>query len=74
MDWDNTLSAKNPFKSSIDALQVMLLNFKKLNTTKFLYAGLTALRTTVRPTSGRRMGPVFCHNASDHCLITHMLF
>ena len=64
------ITAKNPFKTSVDSLQVMLSNFKN-NSTRFLSAGL---RPAVRPTISKRMGPVFCHIASDRCLITRMLF
>ena len=34
------ITAKHLFKTSIDALQVTLLNFKKTYTTRFLSAGL----------------------------------
>ena len=61
------ITAKNPFKTSIDALQVRLSNFKKY-TTRFSSADLTALWPAVRPTSSRCMCPAFCHNAGDHCL------
>ena len=37
------ITAKNPFKTSIDTLQVMLSNFKKTCTTRFSSASLTAL-------------------------------
>ena len=67
------ITAKSSFKTSIDALQVMLLNLKK-HTKRISPAGLTALQPAIRPTSSRSMGPVFCHNAHDHCLITQCYF
>ena len=53
------ITAKSPFKTSIDSLQDMLSNFKK-HTTRILSASLTALQPTVRPTSSRCIGPIFC--------------
>ena len=38
------ITAKNPFKTSIDALLVMLLNFKKTYATRFSSASLMACR------------------------------
>ena len=65
------ITVKSPFKTSIDSLQVMLLNLKKHIPQEF---HLSALQPAIRPTSIRCMGPVFCHNAHDHCLITQCYF
>ena len=43
LDWYNMLSQLKSIQKSIDALQFMLSNLKKHNTTIFLSAGLTAL-------------------------------
>ena len=66
------IKAKNLFKTNIYTLEVMLSNFKKHCTTRFLSADLTALRPAIRPTGHSRMGPVFSHNAGDSCLIINM--
>ena len=63
LDWSNTLYA----------LEVMLSNFKILNTTRFLSAGLTVLWLYVDPLA-ISVGTQFFHNAGDCCLITTMFF
>ena len=58
--------ARNLFKTSIYALEVMLSNFKKTLSHKIFVCwpySLKALRPTIRPTSYRRMGTVLFHNA-----------
>ena len=45
----------------------MLSNFKEKPVPQDFH--LPALQSAVRPTSHRRMGPVFSHNAGDGCLI-----
>ena len=35
---------------------------------------MPALRPAVRPTSSEHIGPAFCHNACDRCLIIHCYF
>ena len=53
----------------------MLLNFRKTLYHKiFVCWPYTALQPAVRPTSHRRMSPIFSHNAGDSCLITDVLF
>ena len=75
------ITAKNPFKTNIDTLQVILSNFKKKHlpqdfciSSALQPYSLTALQPAIRPTSSRCMSPVFRHNVGDRCLITHMLF
>ena len=68
------ITAKNPFKTSIDALQVMLLNFKKCIPQDFHLLALS-LHPCIRSTSSRRKGPVFATmQVANWYLITHMLF
>ena len=74
LDQYNTLSQLKVHSNHIDLIQIMLSNLKKTYTTGIQSAGLTALGLVLRPTSTRRMGPVFLHSAGDHCLITHFLF
>ena len=65
------ITAKNLFKTSIDALQVMLLNFKNVYH-KIFVCRPWASRPCIRPTSSRHIGQVFCHNASECFLLTHI--